>query len=42
MMSFASPEKEKHCFYIYEAFTWGKLKKRPAIHYFQAHKPDLV
>jgi hypothetical protein len=32
-LSFASPEKEKYFLFIYEVITWGKILKRPSIHY---------
>jgi len=32
-VSFASQEKEKYFVFIYEVISWGKILKRPTIHY---------
>ena len=39
-LSFASPEKEKYLFYIYEVITWEKFHKRAANHYYDEYGND--
>jgi hypothetical protein len=32
-LSFASPEKEKYYYFIYDVITWEKILKRSSIYY---------